>query len=269
MKKPTFSDETRATGIHSTIFSDGMVVNAGDLDTAMMYPLEVIQVLIRAYFGCGIVCGLDLNKEPENAKETFCVTIAPGVALDCNGFPLQLKDGIKLNLKPDPCAEVKYPLCVCIAISRTNSPTAPRENGCDDSNGNAKPSYARKAELVRIKAFDANDLKDKCSDLAKNLCSACKEPGCGGEVSRDNPKHCKEIHECMTTCPESCCGESWVLIGCVTLEDCGISKDGIDTSCRKYVKPVDCLCQPKVEHRKDYPAGLDTKNRKPAAANKT
>lgn len=260
MKKPTFSDETRATGIHSTVFTDGMVVNAGDLDTAMVYPLEVIQVLIRAYFGCGIVCGLELTKEPDTAADakTFCVTIAPGVALDCNGFPLQLKDGIKIDLKPDPCAGVDYPMCVCIAISRTNSPTAPRKNGCDDSNGNATSSYARKAELVRIKAFDANDLKDKCSDLAKNLCSACKEPGCG---SGADGKH-RDICKCMTTCPDACCGDSWVLIGCVKLGECGVMS--IDDNCRKHVKPIDCFCRADIKTDNPTALAADDTKKKPA-----
>ena len=41
-------DETRSMSVQSTNYFDGMTVNAGDCDTAMRYPLELIQVLIRA-----------------------------------------------------------------------------------------------------------------------------------------------------------------------------------------------------------------------------
>ena len=42
---------SRPGPIESVMFTDGMLVTAEDLNSAMRYPLTVMQVLNRAYFG--------------------------------------------------------------------------------------------------------------------------------------------------------------------------------------------------------------------------
>jgi hypothetical protein len=109
-----------------------MLVTADDLQAAMNYPLSVVQVLLRSYFGCGIVCGLDVTDpnadkpSPENPEcepdHGFVIEIEPGVALGCDGYPIELCSKVKLNLSPDPCgckltaAETRF-----IAIRRERS----------------------------------------------------------------------------------------------------------------------------------------------------
>ena len=141
MKELKRLEKKQRTNLVSTVFDNGMVVTAEDLDTAMRYPLAVFQTLVRAYFGCGIVCGLDVAKHPndkgkgedEQNKEssgdeekTMCVKVEPGVALDCHGYPLRLCDPVVFNLKRDPCACEPLPNCVCVAISRCSIGESPR-----------------------------------------------------------------------------------------------------------------------------------------------
>jgi hypothetical protein len=46
---------------------------------------------------------------------------------------------------------------------------------------------------------------------------------------------------CLEECAEcECCGESWVLLGCVELNEDGIT--AIDPSGRRFVRPTECLC---------------------------
>src|SRR5215212_6965808 len=127
----------RSTSLQTTKFKDGMVITADDLDTAMRYPLAVFQTLIRAYFGCGVMCGLELGiKEPgkpnykDKRKPPVTVTVSPGTALGCDGFPIELCAPVTLPIVIDPCC-ANPPTCVCIAIRRITSDEAPRDDcGC-------------------------------------------------------------------------------------------------------------------------------------------
>lgn len=245
MNKLKLYDETRKTNIKSTVFTDGMVVTADDLDSAMRYPIDLFQTLVRAYFGCGIVCGFEVHKYPKDADDTFCVKIEPGVALDCYGHPLQLCECEKIDLTPDPCACEDLPECVCIAIRRDTMPEAPREDGGDcDNDGKPRYQYGRERELVRIKVF-------KSDELPKTLCARPKTPShdeCQEDEQED--KYCTpekpDLADCMKTCPDcNCCGEAWVLLACIKFGECGV--EAPDMSCRKYIKPIECCCPPTPE----------------------
>src|SRR5687768_13368847 len=118
--------KTQPGSTEAVQFSDGMLVTAEDLTAAMRYPLAVVQVLIKAWFGCGIVCGLDLTnpaagktgetasgdrattgatpgKVPPECDPNFILTVEKGVALGCDGYPIEICGPLKLDLTPDPC----------------------------------------------------------------------------------------------------------------------------------------------------------------------
>ncbi len=233
MSQTKLPSETRRTNVKSTIFSDGMVVSAGDLDTAMRYPVDLFQVLIRAYFGCGVVCGLRMHEEPKKSTKTFCVTIEPGVALDRAGHPLQICEPVTLNLEPDPCSPCGAPEEVCIAIRRDTTLESPRNDG--DSCGESSTSgcqYGGLREGVLIQAFPGGS-------LPAQICK--REPQTNAEIKRGLVK--EKVCECLRECEDcGCCGESWVLIGCVKLGKCGITE--VHEEGKKYVKPIHCGCPP-------------------------
>lgn len=232
-------DKPQKTHIRSTVFSDGMVVNADDLDTAMRYPIELWQTLVRAYFGCGIVCGLEVHKHPaESDKDTYCVKIERGVALDCYGHPLQLCDGVIIDLTPDPCAPCEWPEWVCIAIRRDTAPEAPRTDGDDcDEGGKPRCQHRRQRELVRIKVFTPDE-------LPKTLCAHPELPSEECEPpSTEEADAPTSLCECLKACPDrTCCGEAWVLLACIELGECGVEQ--VDSRRRKYIKPIECHCPP-------------------------
>src|SRR4051812_5314156 len=117
MTQRSLASESRKASTQAVNFTDGMLVTAEDLGAAMHYPLGVLQVLARSYFGCGIVCGLDLEltKPPPAAQQggygasesegsappatpNFVLLVKSGVALDCAGLPIELCDTVKLDL---------------------------------------------------------------------------------------------------------------------------------------------------------------------------
>src|SRR3712207_7968381 len=58
----------RSTGIERVRFHDGMLVSADDLVAATDYPVSLLQSVLRAYFGCGVVCGLDLRPDRKSTR---------------------------------------------------------------------------------------------------------------------------------------------------------------------------------------------------------
>ena len=224
----SYSKKVR-TDITSPVFNDGMVVTAADLNGAMQYPVELFQALVRAYFGCGVVCGLKVEEYPRPANmrdpgPNWWLTIHPGTALDCNGYPLKICECQKISLKPDPCSCDPMPTKVCIAVRRCVVNEAPRDD-VDPCDPKGADQHRRSREYVEIKVFDPTDC---------DLPYICRRDPAGDQ--RDS------TCDCLKECPECHCGECWVELACVTLDPC----DGIVgvTDCRQWVKPIHCECLP-------------------------
>jgi hypothetical protein len=247
-KVPKMSTET-------VRFKDGMIVTAADLTVATEYPLQLMQVLVRAYFGCGVVCGLSLGQDsrvgprravknhdrPENA--TYSAEIAAGVALDCAGYPLEVCGPVRIDLTPDPCAR-PGPIVgaetrtLHIAVRRAQkADSAGQQSGCgcdcDEGGGcgDRDAQCARLRDHVEIGVFE---------ELPEDACRREAETGvvnAAGQVER--PPLCK----CLTQCPHChCCGDNWVALGTVTIDRWGITEGGVAHDTRRYIKPVECVC---------------------------
>ena len=78
-----------------------MIVTADDLDAAMRYPTSLLHIVFRAFFGCGVVCGLGLRPK-QSGGWVLCVD--RGVAIDCQGHPIELCAPVELDLSPEACA---------------------------------------------------------------------------------------------------------------------------------------------------------------------
>ena len=171
----SYSKKVR-TDITSPVFNDGMVVTAGDLTSAMQYPVMLFQSLVRAYFGCGVVCGLNVEQYPQDPNadpddNKWWLTLHPGTALDCHGYPLKICECQKISLRPDPCSCEDLPEKVCIALRRCVVPEAPRDDAdpCDP-NADGTDAYRRSREYVEIKIFGSSA---KCFKRPSNsmMCS--------------------------------------------------------------------------------------------------
>ena len=275
MKQLSMPTRSKAGSTESVRFNDGMLVTAEDLNAATRYPLDLLQVLVRSYFGCGVVCGLGLGRDPDAGEPgkrpadcppeagSFIVQVERGVALDCHGFPLELCGPLKLDLSPDPCSCDEPPTELCLAIRHVASSTAPKRGcGCcgDASDDNSQVQCSRERDHVEIRAFSPDALPDnlcrredtqgdapkECSDAAQPAAAATAAPVAGTPErgARDYLAPRPEVQDrcdCLTSCPDcGCCGEAWVLLGCVTLDKSGVRS--FDLSGRRYVKPIECFC---------------------------
>lgn len=248
--------KSQAGSTEAVQFTDGMLVTAEDLGAAMRYPLSVVQVLLRAYFGCGIVCGLNIRaaappqpgqkdaadnavgSRPPECDADYGLIVEKGVALGCDGYPIELCGPLKLDLTPDPCRVDRDSKPMFIAIRRvTAAEAAARPCGCGSSADPSAQQCTRMRDHVLVQAFDQEH-------LPKDLCRAADpKTGAGTSTAAAAPPEggASPACDCLTQCGDcACCGEPWVLLGSVTVGEQGLS--AITREGSRYVKPVACLC---------------------------
>jgi hypothetical protein len=261
-RTPKLPEKAKPTTIESVKFRDGMVVTADDLDAAMRYPASLLRTVLRSYFGCGVVCGLDLRVKQAPGKEpNWVVCVERGVAIDCEGYPVELCAPVELDLSPDACDCDPPPEEVCIAVRRITSDEAPQDACSCDVDG---PQFdcRRTRDHVLVKAFNKVDF----DDLPGTVCrrpegdeGSSGDKAQNGKLGEGKQKQNGNSGEseqnwadvlCASTrsCPACACGGCWVLLGCVALdEEEGITGDP-DTGDRQWVKPIEALCSTVVGH---------------------
>ncbi|MFE7629740.1 hypothetical protein [Kocuria sp. NPDC057446] len=250
----------KATGLESAKFHDGMVVSAEDLETASQYPVSLLQSVLRSYFGCGVVCGLGLNPVTKlKGEPPWVVRVDRGLAVDCRGFPIELTCPVDLDFDPDPCSPDDLPSPVFIALRRTTSD----EDGsqpCGCSSDEAEECCTRVRDRALVKAFTRQQL----DSLSGSVCGRLEEldnvfkesadtsdkaqprGGAAVEQASADTDWCSVLQECSCSC-----NSDWVLLGAVNLKQRvngteGNSPQGIvgiNADVRRWVKPVEVLCE--------------------------
>jgi hypothetical protein len=239
--------KARPSGIESVSFHDGMLVSADDLDTAARYPVSLLQSVLRAYLGCGVVCGFGLRvRRTVKGEPAWVLCVDRGLAIDCEGYPIELCAPVELDLTPDPCACEPPPPTVLIAVRRTTSDeTSHRSddaNGCGRCRDDDAHECGRVREHTLVRAFTPEELD------ALSVCRRTPADRPDDDVRCDD--HGDQSYETerrgwcevLTTCPSCCCEAEWILLGAVTLdENRGIVGEP-DHAGRRWVKPVEAMC---------------------------
>jgi hypothetical protein len=286
--------KTQPGSTEAVQFSDGMLVTAEDLTKAMHYPLSVIQVLLKAFFGCGIVCGLDLKNPaeeqaagttngkpgstgtsahgtPAKRERNFILTVEKGVALGCDGYPIEICGPLKLDLTPDPCRLDREPKEMFVAARRvTDAEAAARPCGCGPAGGEPAQQCSRMRDHALVQAFDKDNLPDELCRVTAAPANKRPDATTPAPHSGKRPTGAAAICDCLKQCGAcACCGEPWVLLGSVVVSEQGLG--AIDPSGRRHVKPIACICaaierdQPPTTTRVDSRAGERPPAEVPAA----
>jgi hypothetical protein len=90
-------------------YTPGLMLQDDDLTQAVTYTRELNQLLFRSLLGCGVICGLVVSRDEQCGKLT--ITIAPGVALDGCGDPVQLCAPQSFVLDPS-CKPLPDSMCI-------------------------------------------------------------------------------------------------------------------------------------------------------------
>src|SRR5437016_376615 len=76
-------------------FAPGMLLQHDDLQTLADFPRQLSRLLFRSLFGCGVVCGLVVEVSLQCGK--LQIKVHAGVALGCNGDPIQVPSDATLS----------------------------------------------------------------------------------------------------------------------------------------------------------------------------
>ena len=215
-------------------------------------------------------CAKDGTEGNRQAYPNFVVEIGRGAALDCAGLPIEICKPVRFDIAPESCGCDSQGGTVCILARRVSASEAPRGNCCDTG---AVPQCSRQRDHVEIRAFTPDKLPHQVCMRAPDR---PKDDGCGnGQTSDDaypapsvpatpsaptaaRGRETREevivtgsrrpsLCDCLKTCGDcDCCGEGWVLLGCVTLCEGGILVDSFDGDrayrMRRWIKPIACAC---------------------------
>ncbi|MET0654284.1 MAG: hypothetical protein ABWY94_01765 [Pseudoxanthomonas sp.] len=146
-------------------YSPGLLLQDDDLTQAVDYTRELSRVLFRSFFGCGVICGLEVKAYEECGK--LHVDIAKGIGLDCHGDPVEVP--ALQTLLVDPTCGPKIPDSFCVVLRRNERCCAPRTAICGDEEEPA-PVCTREREGFEIR-----------------ISAECPECGCGCQEQARTP----------------------------------------------------------------------------------
>lgn len=259
-------------------YSPGLLLQDEDLTRAVDYTRELSRLLFRSLFGCGVVCGLVVRADEKCGK--LQVTVAPGVALDGFGDPVQIREPQSFVI--DPTCGKPPPPSMCVVLRHHEKCCQPRTAACgaDDEDaavctriaegfelrllgdcpkcacGCAReapkeepvPAAAAEAAKVEGKPLKAKDAKASAGAEvqvyeAKSAVRGAQDCACANPADP-----CYQDHYCGKC---ACCDSEWVVLAVVKAPKEG-EKAGwrVDHSVRRFVRPV-LMRDPQVELDRD------------------
>jgi len=234
-------------------YSPGLILEDSDLTAAVVYTQQLSRLLFSNLFGCGVICGLNVDAKHDCDHE---VTVNPGLALDGCGDPIQVVRPVKIKLDPVKAVRDTKPQPFWVLLCGGEKLCAPRTLVCDadDFDGVTQPTRARATATVMI-SFD----KQICAcALAKTLDERVPNPVLANPVGQKDTKpvgdECAVDCGCGTACACGCC----VVLAKVTGEpnattgkiDWKVWHHGV----RRFVRPK-MMDDPRVPSPKTDPAG--------------
>jgi hypothetical protein len=157
-------------------FGPGMLLQHEDLEQLNAYTRELSRLMFRSLFGCGVVCGLVVTSETKCGKAA--VTVAPGVALDCDGDPIHLPKAQSLTIDDECNPEIPARLWV-ILCSNTKC-CSPRTPVCTSDDDESPKACTRERDGFELRIVsklppcicgcpeqarpDPNDNECRCAD---------------------------------------------------------------------------------------------------------
>ncbi|HYJ81980.1 MAG TPA: hypothetical protein VEW26_03930 [Allosphingosinicella sp.] len=139
------------------LYAPGLILEDSDLTAGVDYTRSLSRLLFRSLFGCGVICGLTVKVEEECGLQ---VNVAPGLALDGCGDPVQLarpltvkldkSDGVigkpAANGQPGKPDKPDFWVMLCAGEKRC----APRTLVCDSDEVEGGTQHTRARALAQV-----------------------------------------------------------------------------------------------------------------------
>jgi len=165
-------------------YSAGLLLEDEDLTTAVEYTRDITRLLFRSFFGCGVVCGLDVTASLTCLGTKVEVQVARGVALDCMGNPIYLPKADKVSFDAD-CKPL--PKCLWVTVCYFEKCCRPKDVSCSPDDDMQKVP-TRQQQGYEIRLYPKRP-KCICWCEDKQLVKDCEED------EAKMPDECCEEHE--------------------------------------------------------------------------
>jgi len=182
------------SGLVRPRFSPGLLLRDDDLTTGVDYTRDLSRLLFRSLFGCGVVCGLEVTVEEKCGK--LRVTVAPGVALNGMGDPIQVPQPMEILV--DPTCGKEIPPKVWVILCRTEKCCAPRTTVCGCDEEDSASVCTREQDGFEIRLVQA--VQEHCACLCKE--KALPPPPAPRSAEGSKQTNREEEHDCW--CAEPC-----------------------------------------------------------------
>lgn len=245
-----YKDFTRSglSSLQRPVFNAGQLLEDDDLNAGVLYTQQLMNIMMRSLFGCGVVCGLKLEAKV-NCKK-LDITVHYGLALDCLGNPIRLEKPETITLDPgcDP-----LPPAVWVVICSTEKPCRPKEADCSSDSGQAP--YTRIRYGYEIKIYEKMP-SCACHCGPDSMPTAAAPPGCCGGTAatatlqtpaEENPSDVKDVFPCPCfqahfagEC-ECCCDCRCVVLGVLAPSGATATDPSVwvpDTGAVRRIRPV-------------------------------
>ena len=231
-------------GMERNRFFTGKFMTARDLRAEQGYFLSRHRMHNRLLHGWGIVCGLRVMPHPDPQCADRWVMVGPGVAIDCCGRELVLREAKAVQIWQPPEFQAQstqqsqeqagipeFLLCIKYAEEDVEKvPVMDQESACDPNRQEAN----RIREKVILESCDLNEVEHACWPKTGGSMTACCRDDCDKELPGP-------AGICLE--PECPCGECVPLAlikpelatGPKSATPYVITKNGIDLSGRRHL----------------------------------
>jgi hypothetical protein len=157
------------TGLVRPKYSPGLLLQDDDLTAAVSYTRNLSRLMFRTLFGCGVLCGLEVDTPQKDNCGKLVVDIDKGVALSCAGDPIEVP---KSQIKIDTC-ENDLPCFLWFAVRHVESGCGPRVAQCSPDDDEQPPACTRERDGYELRVFPE---RPPCSCGCKKLGPAPPPP---------------------------------------------------------------------------------------------
>lgn len=81
-------------------YSRGLLLEDDDLTAGVTYTRDLMRLMFRSLFGCGVICGLKVATQLECNNSRLSITVQKGLGLDCLGNPIEVTKTETLKYEP-------------------------------------------------------------------------------------------------------------------------------------------------------------------------
>jgi hypothetical protein len=183
-------------------FGPGMLLQHDDLDLLTDYTRELNRLLFRSLFGCGVICGLEVNYKENCGLET--ITVDAGIGLVCSGDPVYVPRQQTVILDEN-CADITDKE-LWVVLCGTSKACSPRPSMCASDDEEMGSSATRERDGFEIRVVpDRPKCACFCEPPKKKKETTGTAGTADGATSQDTTKEGTRADPCLCVNPEDPC----------------------------------------------------------------